>query len=61
MEYCQGGELLQRMHGKENEYFSEEEARKVFQQIISALNYCHGRKICHRYTIIIYKQIFLKK
>ena len=48
MELCQGGELLDRMRAKENEYFTEDEARIVFQQIVSAINYCHAKKICHR-------------
>jgi len=48
MELCQGGELLERMRSREIEYFKEDEARIVFKQIISAINYCHAKKICHR-------------
>ncbi len=48
MELCNGGELLERMRMRDNEHFTEEESRLVFQQIISAINYCHARKICHR-------------
>lgn len=46
MEMCEGGDLYTRI--SEKEYFSEKEARKVFYQIMSALNYCHLRHIAHR-------------
>lgn len=48
MELCEGGELLDRLRDQEDEHFTEEDARKIFQQIISALNYCHSRNVCHR-------------
>jgi serine/threonine protein kinase len=47
MELCEGGELLERIIAKE--YFNEEEAKGVFRQIISGLDYCHSNNICHRY------------
>jgi 5'-AMP-activated protein kinase catalytic alpha subunit len=46
MEYVSGGELFDHIvkHGK----FSEDVARSFFQQIISAVEYCHRHKIVHR-------------
>ncbi|XP_009793170.1 CBL-interacting serine/threonine-protein kinase 11-like [Nicotiana tabacum] len=46
MEYVKGGELFAKItdHGR----FSEDLSRKYFQQLISALNYCHSRGIYHR-------------
>ncbi|NP_001311685.1 CBL-interacting serine/threonine-protein kinase 11-like [Nicotiana tabacum] len=46
MEYVKGGELFTKIadHGR----FSEDLSRKYFQQLISALNYCHSRGIYHR-------------
>uniref|UniRef100_A0A6B2L240 Protein kinase domain-containing protein n=1 Tax=Arcella intermedia TaxID=1963864 RepID=A0A6B2L240_9EUKA len=46
MEYVSGGELFNTIttHGK----FSEPEAREFFQQIISAISYCHQSKVAHR-------------
>lgn len=46
MEYVKGGELFTKItdHGR----FREDLSRKYFQQLISALNYCHSRGIYHR-------------
>ncbi|OIS97367.1 PREDICTED: CBL-interacting serine/threonine-protein kinase 11-like [Nicotiana attenuata] len=46
MEYVKAGELFTKItdHGR----FSEDLSRKYFQQLISALNYCHSRGIYHR-------------
>lgn len=46
MEMCEGGDLFTRI--TERKHFTEKEARKIFYQIISALNYCHLRHIAHR-------------
>lgn len=46
MEYCEGGELFDRIMLKTN--FNESEARNIFRQIMSAVNHCHKNKICHR-------------
>eukprot|EP00768_Dysnectes_brevis_P001086 gnl/Dysnectes_brevis/1259_a1408_1413.p1 GENE.gnl/Dysnectes_brevis/1259_a1408_1413~~gnl/Dysnectes_brevis/1259_a1408_1413.p1 ORF type:complete len:829 (-),score=278.96 gnl/Dysnectes_brevis/1259_a1408_1413:160-2646(-) len=45
MEYVSGGDILQRIVNKP---FSEEEARVIFIQLISALGYCHSLGIAHR-------------
>lgn len=46
MEYVSGGQLSNKMSyaGKLN----EEEARKLFQQLIDAVDYCHNRGVYHR-------------
>lgn len=45
MEYAKGGELFHRViKGK----LKEDAARKYFQQLISAVDYCHSRGVYHR-------------
>ena len=46
MELVTGGELFQHLikHGK----MTDDTARKLFRQLISALSCCHGLNICHR-------------
>lgn len=46
MEYVKGGELFNQIANKGR--FSEDLGRKCFQQLISAVNYCHSRGIYHR-------------
>ncbi|CAN4102141.1 unnamed protein product [Withania somnifera] len=45
MEYCKGGELFNKVaRGK----LKEEVARKYFQQLINAVDFCHSRGVYHR-------------
>ncbi|XP_073054154.1 CBL-interacting serine/threonine-protein kinase 3-like isoform X2 [Primulina eburnea] len=46
MEFVTGGELFDKIatHGK----MQEDEARKYFQQLINAVDYCHSRGVFHR-------------
>ncbi|KAG4209804.1 hypothetical protein ERO13_A02G004600v2 [Gossypium hirsutum] len=45
MEYAKGGELFNKVvKGK----LKEDAARKYFQQLISAVDFCHSRGVCHR-------------
>ncbi|KAK7340032.1 hypothetical protein VNO77_20724 [Canavalia gladiata] len=45
MEYAKGGELFNKVaKGK----LKVDVARKYFQQLISAIDYCHSRGVCHR-------------
>jgi len=46
MEVAEGGDLLQLL--KKKKKFTEPEARKFFQQITSALQYTHSRRLVHR-------------
>lgn len=46
MEYAAGGELYDYL--SERKVLSEEEARRIFRQISTAVYYCHKHKICHR-------------
>jgi len=46
LEYVPGGELYNSIERKGR--FPESEARRYFQQIISAVGYCHSHKVSHR-------------
>ncbi|XP_066997071.2 uncharacterized protein Nuak [Anabrus simplex] len=46
MEYAAGGELYDYL--SERKVLSEQEARRIFRQIATAVYYCHKHKICHR-------------
>ena len=50
MEECVGGELFERIIQKiqAKKLFSEREAAHIFEQLMSAVSYCHGQNICHR-------------
>jgi calcium-dependent protein kinase len=50
MEECTGGELFDRIIDRiqKKNLFSEKEAAAIFHQMMSAICYCHGQKICHR-------------
>lgn len=46
MEYLSGENLYERI--LENELFDEDYARKMFEQMIHAIQYVHENSICHR-------------
>ncbi|RXH78804.1 hypothetical protein DVH24_002322 [Malus domestica] len=46
MEHVSGGQLADKMLYAKR--FSEGEARKLFQQLIDAMDYCHNRGVYHR-------------
>ena len=46
LELCNGGELFDRIIS--NKYYQENEAFVIFDQIMSAIHYCHLNGVCHR-------------
>ncbi|VAH85312.1 unnamed protein product [Triticum turgidum subsp. durum] len=46
MEYCQNGDLLDYIVEKRR--LQEDVARRIFQQIMSAVEYCHTNMVVHR-------------
>ncbi|XP_024386827.1 CBL-interacting serine/threonine-protein kinase 9 [Physcomitrium patens] len=46
LEYVTGGELFNKI--AQQGRLSEDEARKYFQQLIDAVDYCHSRQVYHR-------------
>ncbi|XP_055908423.1 STE20-like serine/threonine-protein kinase isoform X7 [Eupeodes corollae] len=46
MEFAAGGELYDYL--SERKVLNEEEARRIFRQVSTAVYYCHKHKICHR-------------
>jgi calcium-dependent protein kinase len=46
MEYCDGGELLEKV--SDSTGFSEKEASKIMADIFRAINHCHAMNIAHR-------------
>ncbi len=50
MEKCNGGELFDRIidHIQSKNMYTEKDAAKLFQQIMSAIVYCHDNGIAHR-------------
>jgi serine/threonine protein kinase len=46
MEYAEGGELFN--YVLEKKHLSEDESRRIFQQIIDAIYYLHQIGVCHR-------------
>ncbi|XP_063706148.1 uncharacterized protein LOC134835208 [Culicoides brevitarsis] len=46
MEFAAGGELYDYL--SERKVLTEEEARRIFRQVATAIYYCHKHKICHR-------------
>jgi serine/threonine protein kinase len=55
IEYFEGGELFDYIVS--NHEISERMARKIFRQILSALDYCHSSCVIHRgisLTLVFY-------
>ena len=48
MEYLKGGELYSYWKRFSNKQVPECEARSIFKQLITAIEYCHSKKIIHR-------------
>lgn len=45
-ELCSGGELFDEI--VKRKFFTEADAKKIMSDILSAVSYCHARRICHR-------------
>jgi len=48
MELCTGGELFDRLADQRGSRFSEPKAAELVSKMLSALNYIHLRRVCHR-------------
>ena len=50
MELCNGGEIFDRIieHIQDKKMYSEKDAAKIFEQVMSCIQYCHNKNICHR-------------
>lgn len=48
MELVQGISLLDLLKSRENRRIDENECRKVFSQLIKAIEFCHKKNIIHR-------------
>ena len=57
MDYARGGDLLSFLNKFGPVY--EWRAKKMYHQVLSALDYCHSRNIVHRYIVNKYIHIVL--
>lgn len=48
MEYVSGGSTHGFLKSKPNRRMDEEDARRIYRQVISALQYCHSKCVAHR-------------
>ena len=48
MEYCQGGDLAERIKRRKSKPFSERQIMDWFVQLCMAVDYIHGKNILHR-------------
>ena len=51
MEYAQGGDLFELV--KRRGKLPETEAWRIFKQLIQAVKFIHGKRICHRYVTLL--------
>jgi calcium-dependent protein kinase len=47
-ELCHGGELFDQLDNQEDYHYSEDEARELVKQVLSAVSYLHSQGIVHR-------------
>ena len=47
MEYCEEGDLLGRIN-KQGNGLTEDDAREIFRQLVTAVRHCHSKSLLHR-------------
>lgn len=47
-EYVKGGSLFDYLNSKPGKKVNEKEARRIFSQIVKAIQYCHHKNVVHR-------------
>ena len=60
MEFCEGGDLSEKIKKQNGVLFGEEQILDWFCQTCLAVRYCHDRKILHR-DIKVHKFVFKSK
>ena len=48
MEFCQGGELFDRLFQQEGGKFTEKKAAQLVEKMLESIHFMHGKNICHR-------------
>lgn len=48
MEYCNGGELFDKIAHQKNQMFNESEAAKIMKKLLRAITHCHAQGVVHR-------------
>ncbi|KAK9815615.1 hypothetical protein WJX72_006892 [[Myrmecia] bisecta] len=48
MEFASGGSLIEYVRKQEGHRLQEAEAKRIFEQVIDAVDYCHRRRVIHR-------------
>jgi calcium-dependent protein kinase len=48
MEYCNGGELFDKIISKEDQTFTESEASHIMEKLFKGINHCHSVGVAHR-------------
>ncbi|GMH43205.1 hypothetical protein BSKO_11127 [Bryopsis sp. KO-2023] len=48
MDFASGGTLVKHVYTQPNKRLEEEEAKRIFCQMVSAVDYCHRRRVIHR-------------
>ena len=48
MEYAKSGDLFTKLHNSIHHVLDEDVARNYFKQLVSAVDYCHEKGVCHR-------------
>jgi calcium-dependent protein kinase len=48
MEYCNGGELFEKITKNHDKPFSEKDCANIMEKLFSAISHCHSNNIAHR-------------